>query len=860
MKLSFLAFIQQNNNLNDPEIDSFINENLLVQDLVHYMDDFCYSYDIELNIEQNNIDYLIETFESCILILFKHIANEHEWAQSSYKAYMSVVRKILEFLTYIIHLNDNLVNSIYLYPYNTDQDTNYYDFLTKLAESKDSRHFKIIDGKITELSNNNNYILLIESPNKKVDNKFVYRPVNKHPTMSPTNNDQSHIEFWFKTQQIEQNVVWRIFTLTDSMGKHIASGAGFRLPPIPLETYEIINFIPIKNKLLDNIDSEESKQELAAMQEKEVLSPVLSETTASEVNQDFHETVVNEKISIESPYKQFLINKAISNSYINKNLQHRNDHTKPSLPKLKKFLNHCIKKQKENVLFDISIFSILLGYSLEKIINSMLNCDKDITYIKKKGISILQIHIRKELFAEFSDLKKNELTFQTSNTGEVHFIDEFEKKWLKTKNKLERYLIYRMSNPKSKSNLIKLAEEKYEDGLPFSLSELKIYISKAKELQDFTEFIKYCNANFSKKFISQIEAIDFTNFYINNLLEKLKKVFKRLKRDYPKTIALNFKNINTLFLYYYKIYNPDKNELSILITQNISKNDVAKLHYASLPKRLITYESWIYQLTVYLGLDDYFNGAASMYLPQNIDYNKKIGSNSLYPKGKIKNFLLELNKLNFEDELICFNICMIYLRYIFSIQLISRDITETSSNIAQFSEHFNILTIHEKAHKINGGKKIIPLTKMAIDNIKTFHKLKAAYHLDSHSPILLIRNSIGGLEEIDATRKNITIFFETLNKIYPYSVNNSILTFVKYTKLNFGRHIITSEMIERGIETSYIDACMNHYVLGKEDQGKYSLFNNSKYIDLMRNIISEIEKDYIPIGISIKGFLWNLKI
>ena len=859
--MNFLLFIQENTTLNDLELELFINENNLIQDLVNYMDKFCNSYTIELNIKQNNIHYLIEAFESCIIILFKHIKNEHEWADSSYKAYMSVVRKILEFLTYIIHLDNDEINNIYLNNYDSEKEKNYYSFLIKLSSSEESRHFKIINGKTINKNNQNKYILLIESPNKIVDNKFIYRPVDNHTVIAPSNKIQSHIESWFKTQKVDKNIVWRIFVLSNSNGRFTSANGGFRSKPIALETYEIINYIAIKNESLDQIDSVESKKELESMQEKEVLSPILSEETAKDINQDFFKAVNDEQVSIESPYKQFLISKAISNSYINKNLPYRNDNKKPSLPKLKKFLQYCINNHLGSLFMDISIFSIILGYSLEKIIYSMLNFDKDLKYYKqKKSISKLNINVRKELFSEFANMKKYKLTFETSNIGEVYFIEEFEKKWLSTKSKLEYYIIYQMANIKSTNNLIVLALEKYQDELPFQLKELEKYIKISKELQDFEEITKYCNANFSKRFIAQIEDINFLDFYISNLLNHQKKLLQKIKRKYPKTIELNFKNIGTLLLYYYKIYNPNNNEFSILITQNISKNDEAKLKYASLPKRLISYETWIYQLTIHLGLDDYFNNSASKYLPQNIDYNKKIGSNNLFPKGNFKNFLLELNKLNFDDEIICFNICMIYLRYVFSIQLISRDIIETSSNVSQFSKHFNILTIHEKVYNVNAGKRIIPLTKMAVQNIETFYKLKNTYNLESYSPVLLKINNKNELEEIDATRKNITIFLEELNNEYEYSVNNYILNFVRYTKLNFGRHIITSEMIERGIETSLIDACMNHYVLGKEDQGIYSLFDNSKYIDIVRNIISEIEEDYIPLGLSVEEFLWNLKI
>jgi len=860
LKVFFLSFIKNNSTtFEDNELYKFAETNKLIQELVAYMDSFCVSYNITLSVKLSHIDILIDTFINSIVILYKHIENQTGWALSSLKDYISTVRKILEFLSYIINLNDEYLNEFYINSYDKNKEKNYYSFLAKLSNSKDY-NFKIIDGKILSDAKNNRKYLLLKKYNKdeKVDAKYVYRPVGNHSLIAPTDKSQNHIEYYFKTKDIEENNVWRIFNLSRSKGNDRKSKGGFRGKSIALETYEIINYIANENLDIKNIDARETRNELSQMIEKEVLSPLLSEKTAKDVNENFFKTV--KTANVESNYKQFLINKAISNSYINKNLTFRNDNTKPSLPKLKKFLIFLTETAKEDIFIDILIFSLILGFSIEKIIYSILGFDKDLVYIKKKNsVSLLHLNIHKDLFSDFEDMKKNNISLKTIKNGEIYFTEKFERKWLYIKNKLESYIIKEMTNANSDENIFELSKIYYKDNIHFEIELLEKYANKCFELNNFDEIKKYIDKNFQQKFISQIEELNFTEYYINKWLSEKKDLLDKYKDKYTKSINLNFQNIGSMFLYYYRVYNPMKSDFTILFTQNISKNDEAKLTYAVVPKRFIIYENWIYKLTLHLGLDKHFNNGASNYIPQNINYEKEVGSNNFIPPIIFKNFINELNKLSFDDEIICLNICMIYLRYIFSIQLVSRDIIESSVNLSQISRRFNIVTIQEKSESVMAGKKILPLSQSTIMNIELFYKLKKQYNIDSYYPVL-IQSSNEKEYEIPATRKNIFNFFDSLNKKSQNSISSTILKFTQYTKLNFGRHIITSELIEKGIAQSYIDACMNHYSLGKEDQGIYSLFKNQDYDKTIKDTIEEIENEYIPFKLSVKDFLWNLKI
>lgn len=853
--MKFISFIKENSTLlEDEDLNCFVERNELIKELIDYMNSFYDSYNIDLNNERDNIDIIINTFLNSVIILYKHIQNETGWSDSSLKDYISVVRKILEFLTYIINLDDNQVNEIYLVNYNKKYN-NYYDFLTKLAHEKNN-NFKIIKGKIiNDLKNSRNYILIKSHDNNtKIEGKYCYRPIFKHTLTSPTSFGQNHIEYYFKTKDEDENHIRRIFEFSDSKGSTRKSKGGFRGKSISLETYEIVNYIANKDLYIKDIDSSETKNELSEMIEKEVLSPSLSEETAISVNSNFFEAIKNN--NIESNYKQFLINNAISNSYINKSLNFRNDNTKPSLPKLRNFLLYLMNTVNDDLFIGLMIFSLVFGFSIEKIIYAILGFDRDLVYIKKKNsISILELNINKNLFSNFEDMKQHNISLKTIKKGRINLIDEFERKWLNLKTKLERFIIENMTNVNSDDNIFNLFKIHYNKDLPFDINLLNTYVKKCQELNDFDEIKEYTDKNFEKRFISQIGEVKFTEYYIKKFLEEKKAYLTSIKNKYSKSITLNSKNISSLFLYYYRIYNPQKNDFSILFTQNISKNDEAKLTYAVIPERFIEYEKWIYELTTHLGLDEYFNKNALSYIPLAINYDKKVGSNNFIPSWLFKKIISQLNSLSFEDEIICLNICMIYLRYIFSIQLVSRDIIESSVDLSQISEYFNILTIQEKNKSLKSGKKILPLTDSTIINIATFYNLKQQYNISSYYPILIEANG----NEIPATRINIAKFFENLNERFENSISDNIITFTKYTKLNFGRHIITSELLEKGIKLDYIDACMNHSTLGKEDQGMYSLFDNKDYDKTIKKTIEEIENEYIPLELTVKDFLCNLK-
>ena len=189
---------------------------------------------------------------------------------------------------------------------------------------------------------------------------------------------------------------------------------------------------------------------------------------------------------------------------------------------------------------------------------------------------------------------------------------------------------------------------------------------------------------------------------------------------------------------------------------------------------------------------------------------------------------------------------MIFIRYSLSILLGTRDY-KNSSNLTQYSKELKILLIQEKAKNLYSSKRIIPLCNLSIKLITIFNIIKKEYNISSNHPVLLNIDS----EEEDLNKKNIDKFLTSLNESSNLKSKNYIKKFIENTKLNFGRHIITSYLSSSSLQSNYLDAFLNHFTMGKEDQGIYSNFYNLDYIDNIVKKLDELSDLYFPTNIKI---------
>jgi len=835
-----------------------LNHKYFNSNVTEYLNKFYSAHGILIdNIKSKEL--IISSYWKFALILYKHHKNETGWSKSSINEYINIVRRILELMLYVAKTNLKELNSIYFDYDDIAEHDNYYFFLIKLSNGVANKIFKIIDGKYHNVKSHRNFVCLNcpnDLANNKIENKYVFHPIGKHTLKGPS-KEVGHLEYYFKTKKDKANVVYRIFSLDESQGRISGKSKGGLVGKhLPLKTFEIVNYI--KPDLEISKIAEETIKEVHLNTSKETLSPLLDSECARSVDKDFYNVIKTN--SIEACYKRFLINNAISNSYIYKNINLETTYNKPSLPICKEFVKYLINSWSNSYFVDLIILSLILGIPIEKLIYSILDLDDTFTYKKIiKSNSKLNIKINKSYFAEFTDVIDNKLSYKVEQEGEVYLTDTLEKKWLNIKSNLEKYVTSRICY----EDLKIFIKESPDQEIGLSEKTIHRYVEKCKELQDFDEIKKYVSTNFSKRDIDELNKLKTLEYYINDLIKNNIKIYTKHVKSFHKNIKVNLKNLHTLFYYYYKVYN-SVSDIQLLFTQNISKNDEARLTYCNSLKRLLVYEKWIYNFTIYLGLDEYLKSEASEHQLRELNHYTRIGSRNYIKDYKFREFMINLDKLNIDDEIIKLNIRMIYLRYAFSILLVSRDFIKTSSDLSQISKRFKIITIQEKGKNLYQGKRILPLTNKAIAYIDMFQKIKKQYSISSESPILLsVKNGL--LIEKPITKSNVNQYLDSLLDIEkdPFknhentTIINDIKKFTSYTSINFGRHVVTTQMVQKGVCSEYIDAIMNHHQLGKEDQGKYSNFDTLKYVNEARIVLEDIESKYFSVCLGIEDDIWN---
>ena len=130
--------------------------------------------------------------------------------------------------------------------------------------------------------------------------------------------------------------------------------------------------------------------------------------------------------------------------------------------------------------------------------------------------------------------------------------------------------------------------------------------------------------------------------------------------------------------------------------------------------------------------------------------------------------------------------------------------------------------------------------------------LKKKYNISSSSPVLLTNDA----QEMDINKKNIKVFLTSLDTEIDQESIIFIENFISNVKLNFGRHVVTSFLSSTNIDKKYVDAFLNHFKMGTEDQGIYSNFNNQDYVNVIIAKIEEIENNYLPSYIKVGDYAY----
>jgi len=339
----------------------------------------------------------------------------------------------------------------------------------------------------------------------------------------------------------------------------------------------------------------------------------------------------------------------------------------------------------------------------------------------------------------------------------------------------------------------------------------------------------------AQQYIDDHEKYDIIMQNINNLLQLGKK-------KHIKTIIITLNSLSSITYQYFKRFNQNSN-ISLLYIKEVTRNEQAKLCYCTSNDRLYNLEKWIIELSNILDLHNLFKKNNKINIA--LEYHNKVGSNYYLKPGIFKNFILNIFRLynTLTTDIEKLNLRMIYLRYSLALLLATRDFGN-SCNLLDFSQRLRVLLLQEKAKSIYTSKRIIPLCTRAIEEIKKFYELKTKYNLISNYPVFLDKNTNN---EIGITKKSSIEIIKKMQYTNNGDLIQQIIYFIQYTKLNFGRHIITSYMAHSdNIRSDYVDAFLNHFSMGKEDQGIFSNFNNSDYINTITDAMEEIIQIYYP--------------
>ena len=205
-----------------------------------------------------------------------------------------------------------------------------------------------------------------------------------------------------------------------------------------------------------------------------------------------------------------------------------------------------------------------------------------------------------------------------------------------------------------------------------------------------------------------------------------------------------------------------------------------------------------------------------------------------------------MSKIELENEYANLTLKMIYLRYVFCILLATRRY-HFSCDLQQHSKRKKLLFLHEKAKNSYSSKRILPITELGSLYIEKFYRLKEEYNFYSYSPIIV---DDGGNEK-PMNQENLMEWLQMhKNKIInQWSIQKYeiIENFASKVVRDFGRYIFASEAHDsRLIDQDYVDAFLNHFYRGTQDQGMYSSFDNKVYFQQVRELMKGIEKKYIP--------------
>ncbi len=571
-----------------------------------------------------------------------------------------------------------------------------------------------------------------------------------------------------------------------------------------------------RNVKYATIDDNDEKHEAVAKSNKKIKSleeskPYGLNDSVKEYNGYIEDKIKKEssKHKLEIPktksrYKEIRLNKSIGHLAAKANLYLPSKYNIPDIDLLSDFL--VTIKDKNSYEYKIVITSIVLGLDARYILAMDLKLSKDIILVNKK-------FLRVDLTTAYAQTK-NETIFKTTKK----YI-EFE---------LPSFL---------RDNFEQVGDILFKKLYKSIEEEKTLYDEDTKKAFDscknITKLLDFLVDNYGKT-----AAEEMLNKFLDDEISNLTKYLQKKKKRYKKYIKIYTSTLHLYSFHYYKLLHKES-DIAHLFLKRKTSNIHTKLTYVALPTKIFNMTIWLEELAQVLKID---SSTTSTYIADT-QYS---GTNKLVLSQEYKNFLTILSKIELENEYANLTLKMIYLRYVFCVLLATRRY-HFSCDLQQYSKRKKLLFLHEKAKNTYSSKRILPITELGSLYIEKFYRLKEEYNFYAYSPIIV---DDGGNEKPMNQENLMEWLHEHKNEIvdqWSMQKYEIIENFISRVVRDFGRHVFASEAHNsRSIDQDYVDAFLNHFFRGTQDQGMYSSFDNKVYFQQVRELMQGIEKKYIP--------------
>jgi hypothetical protein len=824
-----IAYLQTNQNYYFLAQKSLTNKDSLNNEKNEYIKNiaqFIATYNIEI---KDNYKKQIYYNYIKFLVIFDEYYNKKNYSKNYLSNFRIFVNRLMEIILFV---QNQELPELHKIIFNSDSFEFFHNLIAIFQiDSNFKKAEKILDDeKILEKS------ILIKSDGIFIEangNTYQYKSLIKVQGFG----DISSVYLYLRLNICK--VLHKVYNLIDIKPTN-SGGNVHHYEYVPLDPYDKVFNTNKVIKNIDNITLKDTPEEFYESNSRSLKILNLKKKIkvySEKVNK--YNSLVEKKFRLSTNYKDKIsvlkvikIEKAIGHYEAKNNLNLPSKYNIPVIPLLQDFLQNSYDKS----LYSKLMISVLItGINLENIFTMLLSINQDFQYLTNNNIIRIKLTTK---YAHAIDSNLN-LTDETNKYVEIELpiflttiLKEISKELIyKIKNKIIPESLYTKFKELSLATVTTVPIVKQNSFIPRDFKNIQ------EKIMNFT------NVNAINEFIQENMDKDFYTKFIEGELKQFSKFFKKKKNKFTKTISVTPTSLSNIFFHYFKqAY--DTSEINLLYAKTKTQNVHTKLTYVATRTNLINYSIWIEELVDKLELMKILKITIDIAAKNNSDQFS--GSPKFIHADKYKTFLGLLSKLELDNQYDNVNIRMIYLRYLFSISFATREYY-FSANLKSYSRREKVLFIHEKAKNIHSSKRIIPLTNTAVEYIEYFYKLRERYNIISYAPILFEDN----LNETNLSSETIKSWLikkenEIMN-FYNKDVYQFLLDFVSKVDLNVGRHIFASLSNSLNIVSSdEIDAFLNHFEKGTQDQAIYSVFDNQKYFKNIRKNMEIIEKRYIP--------------